>query len=132
MLLDGAEVPISDATRWRFLAIDRGGWAWARALSGEMVSFVYAEDIAGGKVTIKPRSGGGEHTWTCERGTKVVKQPNPEPRTMADYGTPVDAERATLVLRGRLGDKQLELHTIERVFPLLRGFRFVQEMPYHR
>jgi hypothetical protein len=134
MVLDGVEVPATDATRWKFLAIDRGGRAWARAATGKLEWFVCAEDTGGGALNLRigPQQAGAEHVWTCERGTKTVEQPNPEPRTMADYGTPIQIERRTLVLRGRLGDKQLELHTIERVFPLLRGFRFVQEMPYNR
>lgn len=132
MLLDGVEVPATDATRWKFLAIDRDRRAWARDATGKVVSFAYTEDVAGGKVGMKPQAGGDEQAWTFERGTKIVKALNPEPRTREDFAKQVDVERRTLVLKGKLLDKQLELHTVERVFPLFRGFHFVQEMPYHR
>jgi hypothetical protein len=88
--------------------------------------------FADGKVTMRPRSGGDEQTWTYERGAKTVQVADPEPRTMADFNRMVDVERRSLVLRGRWGDKELELHTVEKVFLLHRGFHWVQEMPFNR
>jgi hypothetical protein len=131
MLLDGVEVPATDATRWKFLAIDEGGTTWTRTASGNMHAFAHG-GFVDGSVTMKPRSGGDEQTWTFESGTKTVQVADPEPRTMADFGKMVGVERRTLVLRGRWGDKQLELHTVEKVLLLQRGFRWVQEMPFNR
>ena len=137
MRLDGVEVPTTDATRWRFLAIDRDRRAWARTLQGQVTSFAYSEDLAAGTVSLQPQgaaagAAAAAGTWTVERGLKTVKVLDPEPRTMADYQKQVDAERRTLVLKGKLGERQVELHVVERVFTLQRGFHWVQELPYHR
>ncbi|MFT4843445.1 MAG: hypothetical protein ACI8UD_000028 [Planctomycetota bacterium] len=46
-----------------------------------------------------------------------------------DRGKKVDSERRSLVLNGAWGDKQLELHVVEKRFRLQTGFRLRQELP---
>jgi hypothetical protein len=133
MLLDGVEVPATDVTRWKTFAIDDFGMTWARETSGRVHMFTHQDFTADG-VTLKLRTQGeapGE-AWTIERGTQTVQEPHPEPRSMADYGKVVDAERRALVLRGRWGERQVELHLVEKVFRLRRGFHWVQEVPFNR
>lgn len=136
MLVDGVELSAADATAWRFLAIDDFGTAWARLRNGTEVSFGYQEDLAAGKFMLRKREGGKpsleREEWTFVRGAKVVKVTQPEPRTMQDYDGQVDAERPTLVMKGSWQGKQIELHTVRKVFWLHRGFHFVQEVPVNR
>lgn len=44
-------------------------------------------------------------------------------------GKKVDGERCTLVLTGKWQGKQLELHTVQKIFRLQTGFRLRQELP---
>ncbi len=131
MLLEGVEVPLADAMLWKSLSIDRGGRAVARETTGRQHTFTHKEDVAAGVLSMKVGAGKAED-WTFTRGTKRVKVAHPEPRTMKDYRKQVSAERRTLVLKGKWGDRQIELHTVERVFVLERGFHWVQELPFHR
>jgi len=132
MSLDGQEVPPTDSTRWRFLAIDRGTLAWAKDAVGRIQSFQFAWDEPSGIAQVSPRSSGGEEEaapWTCERGSKTTKVDPPLLLRNEDHGRLVDGERRTLVLKGRLGEQQIELHTVEKKFRLQTGFRFRQELP---
>lgn len=131
MLLDGQEVPITDATRWKFLAVDRGTTAWVRAASGQQSWFDFEWDAAAGVAKAKSRGAkdDGTQEWTIEVGKKMVPCEVPLLLRNEDRRRKVDSERRTLVVKGRLGDRQLELHTYEKVFPLLKGFRLRQELP---
>jgi hypothetical protein len=131
MLLDGAEVPIADATRWRYFAIDRGTMAWTRDATGQRRAFDFAWDAATGIAQVAERGAGGKEPapWTCEQGTKVTKVDPVLLLRIADRGSKVDGERRTLVLKGKLGDRQIELHTVEKRFRLQTGFRLRQELP---
>ncbi len=131
MVWDGVESPAGDAASWRQFGIDRG-FAFARGAGGQPTWFRYAEDLAAGTVSLTPAAGGEPATLRCERGRKIVKEQTVDPPTMERYMERVDVERATLVLRGTLGNRQLELHLVQRSHPLQRGFRFVQELPFHR
>ena len=131
MVRDGVEVPRTDATRWQFLALDRGPRAWSRDATGRGQAWQLQENLAAGTVTLTDQ-GGTAHVLAVERGTKMVPTVNPEPLRMADFRKMVDVETPTLVLKGKLGEHELELHTVQRYFPLLRGFKMVQEMPYNR
>lgn len=137
MLLDGVEVPITDATRWRFLAIDRGTLAWAREATGQRRNFEFVLDATTQVAQVKPRTGApaaaGEaaapEPWTCEVGTKVMPVDPPLLLRNEERGRKVDGERRTLVVKGKLGDKQLELRTHAKQFRLQTGFRLRQELP---
>lgn len=132
MLLDGAEVPLTDATRWRFFAIDRGTLAWSRDATGQQLYFDFAWDPATGVAQVKPRVGGQElqaMPWTCVEGRKTVPVDPPLLLRNEQRGKPVDGERRTLVLTGQWRDRQLELHTVEKRFRLQTGFRLRQELP---
>ena len=129
MSRDGVDVPLSDATRWRFVAIDRGTFAWARDATGATVPLQFEWDPATGTAQVA-RHGSEETTpWSCELGFKTVKVDPPLLLRNEDRGTLVDGERRTLALKGRLGDQQIELHTVEKRFRLQTGFRFRQELP---
>jgi hypothetical protein len=132
MLHDGVEVPVTDASRWQFLAIDDGGRAWARTAMGQEHSFAYQEQLPDGTVTLEPQGTGAAATWTVARGQKSVKVPHPAPRTRQDFGVTVDQDRRTLVLTGTWAEKPLELQLVEKQFLLHRGFHWVQEMPFNR
>ena len=130
MTLDGKVVPMTDATRWRDFAIDRGTQAWTRELNGRRHFFEFTWDPATGTAQVKPRGGTGEAvSWTCERGKKTVKGDPPLLLRNADRGKPVDVERRFLVLRGKWNDHDLELQTVEKVFRLQTEFRLRQELP---
>ncbi len=89
MLLDGAEIPRSDASRWRSLAIDRGrgNKAFARTLLGQAFYFDIVENLEANEVTLKPRGGKTEgEVWTVERSTVTRKARNPNPKKRADWG----------------------------------------------
>jgi hypothetical protein len=135
MVLDGTEVPVTDATRWSFLAIDRGKFAWTRDATGKRRWFDFAWDPATGIAQVAERgTRSGQATapasrWTCEQGTTVTKVDPPLLLRNEERGRKVDGERRTLVVKGKLGDQQLELHTTEKRFRLLTGFRLRQELP---
>ena len=130
MTLDGKVVPMTDATRWRDFAIDRGTQAWTRELNGRRRFFEFTWDEAAGIVQVKERTASGEAvTWTCERGKKMVKGDPPLLLRNAERGKPVDVERRFLVLRGKWNGHDLELKTVEKVFRLQTGFRLRQELP---
>jgi hypothetical protein len=132
MLLDGQEVPVSDATRWRYFAVDRGTLAWAREASGQrrFFDFVWDEPTGGAQVKVRGAAAEvGPAPWTCERGTKTVPVDVPLLLKNEDRGRKIDGERRTLLLKGQWGDRQLELHTVEKVFRLQTGFRLRQELP---
>ena len=143
MLLDGQEVAATDVHRWRFLAIDRGTMVWARDVSGQRQFFDCTWDPATGNAQVKPRvmapatgtasasapASRPAETWTCTTGTKVVPVDVPLLIRNEDRGRKVDGTRRTLVVKGRLGGQDLELHTVEKVFRLQTGFRLRQELP---
>ena len=132
MLLDGQEVPVTDATRWRYLAVDRGTLAWVRETSGQRRFFDFVWDDKAAVAQVKTRGAAAEaaaEPWTCERGTKIVKVDLPLLLTNEDRGRKIDGERPSLVVKGKLGDKQLELHTVLKAFRLQTGFRLRQELP---
>jgi hypothetical protein len=130
MALDGREVPMTEASRWRDFAIDRAPTAWARELTGKRHYFEFAWDEAGGVAQVKERGASGDAaTWTCECGVKVVKGDAPLLLRIEDRGKPVDVERRSLVLKGRWDGHDLELHTVEKRFRLQTGFRLRQELP---
>jgi hypothetical protein len=135
MLLDGVEVPTTNATRWRYFAIDRGTNAWARDTTGQRRLFDFAWDPATGIAQVAERGAAGKEPgkepapWTCEQGTNVTKVDPVLLLRNEDRGRKVDGERRTLVLKGRFGGQQIELHTIEKRFRLQTGFRLRQELP---
>jgi hypothetical protein len=130
MSLDGKEVPLSDAARWRDFAIDRGPVAWARELGGKRHNFEFEWDGATASAQVKLRGAASDATtWTCERGTKVVRGDAPLLLHQDDRGKQVDVERRWLVLRGQWDGHDLELRTVEKVFRLQTGFRLRQELP---
>jgi hypothetical protein len=131
MLLDGKEVPVTDGTRWRDFAVDRGTMAWTREETGRRHWFEFRWDEASGTAKVKEmsKSPGEGATWICERGRKCVKCDPPLLLHTDDRGKKVDGERRTLVLKGQWGEHELELHTVEKVFRLQTGFRLRQELP---
>jgi len=147
MLLDGREVPVTDATRWRDFAIERGTIAWSREATGRRHWFEFRLDDAGGSAQVQEFDPGdaaaqrarnstepsppkaGSTPWTCERGRKIVKVDPPLLLHNKDRGRMVDGERRTLVLEGQWGGHRLELHTVEKQFRLQTGFRLRQELP---
>jgi len=123
-------VPITDATRWRYFAIDRGPRAWTRELTGKRHDFEFPWDDAAGMAQVKEREAAGDAaTWTCERGIKTVKGDAPLLLLNEDRGKQVDVERRSLVLKGKWDGHDLELSTVEKVFRLQTGFRLRQELP---
>jgi hypothetical protein len=130
MSLDGQEIPMTDATRWRDLAIDRNPLAWSRELSGKRHYFDFKWDEASGLAQVKERGSTGDASaWTCERGVKMVKGDPPLLLRNEERGKPVDVQRKSLVIKGTWDGHDLELHTIEKVFRLQTGFRLRQELP---
>lgn len=136
MLLDGVEVPVADATRWRYVAIDRGTSAWSREASGRRRTFEFKLDEAAQTAQVKERGASGPgasglpaEAWTCTTGVRIVPVDVPLLLKNADRMRKVDGERRSLVVKGKWGDKQLELHTVEKVFRLQTGFRLRQELP---
>jgi len=129
MRLDGVEVPITDAQRWRDFAIDTADSAWSREAGGARHFFEFHWDDAAGTAQVKDRSGGDAETWTGARGTKTTKVDPPLLLHSEERGKKVDGERRTLVLTGKWQGKQLELQTVQKVFRLQTGFRLRQELP---
>jgi hypothetical protein len=130
MALDGKDVEMTDATRWRDFAIDGASLAWARELSGKRRDFEFKLDEAAGLAQVKEQGAGGDAAaWTCERGTKWVKGDAQLLLHNEDRGKPVDVERRSLVLKGKWGSHDLELHAVEKAFRLKTGFRLRQELP---
>jgi hypothetical protein len=130
MALDGEDVPMTDATHWRDLAIDRGNFAWARELTGKRHYFEFKWDEATGIAQVKARGTEDDAVpWTCERGEKIVKGDAPVLLRNEDRGKLVDVKRRSLVLAGKWAGHDLELHAVERRFRLQTGFRLRQELP---
>jgi hypothetical protein len=130
MRLDGVEVPAADATRWRFLAIDRGTLAWSRDANGQRHFFDFKWDPATDVALVKDRGATSDAaSWTCAPGTTTAKVDPPLLLRREDRGKKVDGQRRTLVISGQLGQQQLELHTTEKLFRLQTGFRLRQELP---
>lgn len=128
---DGQEVPADDATRWRSLTVLDGGRAILREVSGRQQAIGVNENLAAAQLLVKGPDG-KEETFSVELGIKKVQQPNSAPRTMAEFSQQVEVDRRSLVLRGKWGDRNLELRAVERVFRLHRGFHWVQELPFNR
>ncbi|MEZ6036085.1 MAG: hypothetical protein R3F29_01305 [Planctomycetota bacterium] len=130
MLLDGVEVPVSDATRWSFLAIDRGKLAWSRDATGAKRYFDFVWDPSTSSAEVAPRGGSSASApWTIVQGEKVTDVDPPLVLRNEERGKKVDGTRRTLVLNGTWQGKQLELRTVEKVFRLQTGFRLRQELP---
>jgi hypothetical protein len=130
MALDGHEVPMTDASRWRDFAIDRAPTAWARELTGKRHYFEFKWDEATGVAQVKERGSADDPTpWTCECGSCVVKGDAPLLLRNEDRGKQVDCERRSLVLMGEWQGHGLEVHAVEKVFRLQTGFRLRQELP---
>jgi len=129
MSLDGVEVPSSDSSRWRFLAIDKGNRAWAKTLLGTRHSFSYAEDVDGGTISLTPMGGGDPETWTFDRSMVTRKVRNPSPTTIEEFRSPVDGEREQVVWKGRWSGKDLELLTVRKVFRVHDPRRLIREFP---
>jgi hypothetical protein len=131
MRLDGQEVPRSDASRWKHFAVDAGTWAWAEEASGRRVSFEFVLGDPPTQAQVRRQGPQRQEptTWTIEAGTKTMPVPMELRLTPADGGKRVDGQRRTLVLKGQYDGKQLELVTVEKVFPLQTGFRLRQELP---
>jgi len=130
MTLDGQEVPMTDSSRWRDFAVDRGSMAWTRELTGKHRYFDFKWDEAAGIAQVKERGASGDPApWTCAQGHAVVKGDPPLLLRNEDRGKPVDVERRSLVLKGRWNDHELELHAVEKLFRLQTGFRLRQELP---
>ena len=130
MALDGEEVPMTDATRWRDLAIDRGTVAWSRELTGQRHHLEFQWDEATRTAQVKERGASGPAVpWTVELGTDVVKGDPPLLLRNEDRGKQVDVERRYLSIQGKWQGKDLELYAIEKVFRLQTGFRLRQELP---
>lgn len=131
MLLDGVEVPLSDATRWQSLAIDVGNSASAKTLMGQVHGFVIEEDLAANKVTLKPRSVEDAESmeWTIERSVVTRKVRNPNPKALAERGGQIDGEVDAIVFKGSWNGSAIELHTVKKIFRVHDGFRLIREFP---
>ena len=130
MTLDSREVPMTDATRWRDFAIDAGNTAWARDATGTRYWFQFQWDEASGTAEVKLQGDKGEAaTWIGECGTTTTKVDPPLLLRNEERGKKVDGERRTLVLHGEWRGRELELHTVEKIFRLKTGFRLRQELP---
>lgn len=131
MLRDGEEVALSDASRWKYLAIDRGEMAWVETQTGQRHYWNVAEDLDQNEVTFRPRgpaqaSEAGE-TWAIERSTVTRRVRHPTPTT--SFGEMTDGERQAIVWRGTWDGQEIELHTVQKVFRLHDAFRLVREFP---
>jgi hypothetical protein len=130
MRLDGAEVPPSDSSRWKYLAFDRGNLAFARTLLGQAFSFDIVENLEADEVTLTQRGGKATgEVWTIERSTVTRKVRNPAPKKRGDWGGRIDAEVPAIVFRGNWKGKAIELHTVRKQFRLHDSFRLVREFP---
>ncbi|MBL8748978.1 MAG: hypothetical protein JNK78_07450 [Planctomycetes bacterium] len=130
MRLGGREVPRSDATRWREFAIDRGDLAWSRDGAGQRRFFDFVFDPATGTASVKARGkDAAAATWTCERGSTAVQVDVPLLMKREDRGRRVDGTRRSLVLKGRLGDDEIEVRAHEKLLRIRTGFRLRQELP---
>src|SRR5262245_33490384 len=130
MQLDGVDVPVGDATRWRDFAVDAGNMAWAREATGTRYWFEFRWDEAAGTAQVKQRGDSAEAvTWTSECGSTTTKVDPPLLLRNEERGKKVDGQRRTLVLKGEWRGRQLELRTVEKIFRLKTGFRLRQELP---
>ena len=55
---------------------------------------------------------------------------NPEPTTPDNYRALVEVERPSLILRSDREDVVVEVHLVQRMFRLERGFHMVQEVAF--
>ncbi|MBL8899006.1 MAG: hypothetical protein JNM84_15305 [Planctomycetes bacterium] len=130
MKIDGEEVPLTSAERWRDFAIERNPTAWARELSGERHFFELRYDATTRIAQVKSRgSSESPAPWIAELGTKIVKGDPPLLLRNEERGKPVDVERRSLLLRGSWNGRALELELVEKRFRLQTEFRLRQELP---
>lgn len=129
MLLDGVEVPTSESSRWKFLAIDKGNRAWAKTLLGTRHNFAYEEDVESKTIGLTPAGGADKQVWTFARSIVTRKVRHPAPATAEQFREPVDGEREQFIWTGPWGDKALELHTVKKVFRVHDPGRMVREFP---
>ncbi len=139
MLVDGAELAADDGHRWRWLAFERGTMAFVDEQGGvrhllDAKPDPNARDDGGRGTTLVVTRGTGtdkteEGSWRLQDGTKTVPVPRPMARTWQERAEPIPAERRTLTVRGTFAGRSIEVHTVELVFPLQKGFLLRQELP---
>ncbi len=130
MLLDGEEVPSSDSSKWRFLAIDRGNVAFGKTLLGEAFYFDIEENLEANELTLEARTSGQESAvWTVERSTVTRKVRDPNPKKRGEWGGSIDAELPAIVFKGDWQGRPIELHTVQKQFRVHDGFRLIREFP---
>ena len=131
MRLDGAEVSLADAQRWRYFAVEQGTRAWVRSLSGQRQDFEFALSADAQQATLSwtGRSKDAADSWCIDQGTKRVPVWNPVPLRNADRQKPIEAERRTLKVSGTWQGKALEFEAVEKVWKLQTAFRLRQELP---
>lgn len=139
MLVDGAELAATDPHRWRWLAFERGTFAFVDEMGGERHALdakldAAADDADRFGATLQVTRRGGEpashqDTWRVQEGTKTVQVARPMARTMQERFETVAAERRTLVVRGNFAARSIEVHLVEKRFALQKGFLLRQELP---
>lgn len=131
MLRDGEQVPMSDATRWEYFAIDKGGYAYGKALMGKRHSFDLEEDLDNDAIKLTPRFAKDAEavTWSLERSVATRKVRNPDAKTREEWGGQIDKEVPAIVFKGTFEGQEIELHTVQKVFRLHDGFRLIREFP---
>jgi len=139
MLVDGKELAADDCHRWRWLAFERGTMAFVDELGGVRHLLdakpdrdAAADDGLGATLVVTRGTGNDkseEGPWRLQEGTKTVQVPRPMARTWQERAEPIPAERRTLTVRGTFGGRSIEVHTVEMVFPLQKGFLLRQELP---
>lgn len=138
MVLDGVELAPDDTARWRWLSFERGKNAFADDIAGRRHFFEVtvdgtddtAERTRTARVALRRgREVPVPETWTLEEGNAIAKVPVAMARTMAERWKPVERQVRSLVVRGTLEGKPLEVHAVEKVFPLQKGFLLRQELP---
>jgi hypothetical protein len=139
MLVDGTELAADDCHRWRWLAFERGTMAFVDEQGGvrhllEAKPDPKAADDDGLGATLVVTRGTGtdkseEGSWRLQDGTKTVPMTRPMARTWQERAEPIPAERRTLTVRGTFAGRPIEVHAVEMVFPLQKGFLLRQELP---
>lgn len=139
MLVDGTELAADDGHHWRWLAFERGTMAFVDEQGGlrhllDAKPDPNARDDDGLGTTLVVTRGTGtdkteEGPWRLQDGTKTVPVPRPMARTWQERAEPIPAERRTLTVRGTFAGHSIEVHTVELVFPLQKGFLLCQELP---
>jgi hypothetical protein len=139
MLVDGKELAADDGHRWRWLAFERGTMAFVDEQGGvrhllDAKRDPQAADDDGLGATLAVTRGTGadkseEGAWRLQEGRKTVQVTRPMARTWQERAEPIPAERRTLTLRGTFAGRPLEVHAVEMVFPLQKGFLLRQELP---